>query len=720
VLHSPRAIFDVDAQCEGELISYDADPSTNLPSSVYTWNFSGETKTGQSVQHTFPGVSSYYAKLKVEHPPFMIDASTSLVCADSLQLDQIVGPYPDDIHFDFFNVCEGDDTNFEVSSNVPINRVAWDFGDGESTGFGILSENIALANTSGTYQAPVHTFTGANDQLLVRVEGKTSDDFGGCPYAYERTISILKKWEPSAGEPYYDMSQLDNGKGFWVVEDRQGNATWDFNTAAKQVINTGEMAWITGPTQPYNANDVSYVNSPCFDLSSFSRPVISIKHWTDTEPSDGAVLQYSTDGGDTWSRLGDVASGLDWYNRLTISSNPGEQSDLSSGWSLTNQFNWLVGKHTLDVLPVNDRDQVRFRVAFASFNNREQRDGFAFNNVVIEERNRTILIENFTTLNTAQAGNNQVFKSFKATQDPVSGEFVFNADELVKLQYHHAPADNPSPPDQLHLANPVDQNARAAFYGITNAARAFVDGGFGQSSPLSTFQSPGLDLYFSLRSLVTSPVNITIDFENEPSDRLNVKATVQATNDLGGAGKYNVFVAVAEQSVANQVYVLRKFLPDAAGTPLTSLSASDPAQVINVSYDMRHVTRTTNGDFQPFAVIVFVQNIDTKDVLQTVMRGDGTASPQVVTGIETTYDNYIRVYPNPADAVLNIVLPAPVGKETPLKLFDTFGRQVYTGVFKSGEHVKTLDTKGLSGGIYLIQLSTPAGLVQKKAMVVHE
>ena len=495
------------------------------------------------------------------------------------------------------------------------------------------------------------------------------------------------------------------------MEDKQGNATWEFNTATKPRITTGEMAWVTGSTEPYKGNDISYVNSPCFDLSTFTRPVISIKHWTDTEPSDGAVLQYSVDGGETWRRLGNVASGLDWYNRLIISSNPGAQPGIPSGWSLSSQVAWAVGKHTLDVLPP-ERNKVRFRVAFSSFNNGEQRDGFAFNNVVIEERNRTILVENFTTLNPAQEQNNLAYKNFMGVD--------FNAAEIVKLQYHHTPAQNSLPPDLLNLDNPADQNARAAFYGVTTPVRAFVDGGFGQSSSNSTFQSPALDLYFSLRSLVTSPVTLAIDFENQPSDKLNVKATVQAIDDLGGTGQYNVFIAIAEQEVLNQHYVLRKFLPDPSGTPLTSLMPTDPAQEITASYDMRHISRLPNGDFAPFAVIVFVQNLQTKDVLQTVMRRDGTASGEIVTAIETPFDNHIRIYPNPADDILNIILPAPVKAETPLKIFDTFGKQVYSGLFKPGEHVKTVETKPFAAGIYLIRLSTPEGEFTKKAMVVHE
>ncbi len=494
------------------------------------------------------------------------------------------------------------------------------------------------------------------------------------------------------------------------MEDAAGNALWEFNTAAKKHIVTQEPAWITGDTEPYKPEDDSYVNSPCFDLSGFLRPVISLQHWTSTELSDGAVVQYSVDGGKTWARLGNVNSGLGWYDRQLISSNPGDQPDFSSGWSHSDQRAWMVGKHTLDVIP-GDRKQVRFRIAFRSFNNSEQLDGFAFNNVVIEERNRTILVENFT--HEVFTGNNNAFKAFRS-----DGDFNFNTAELVKLQYHHASAQGPDP-DALHQANPVDQNARAAFYGVANPVRAFVDGGFGQSSTNATFESSALETYFSMRSLVTSPVTINADFVAEPADQLNVKVTVQATSDLGNPGQYNVFIAVAERSVEGQVFVLRKFLPNASGIPLTSLSASDPAQEITVSYDMRHVTRNPDGSFAPFAVIAFVQHLETKDVLQTIMRLDGTASPQIVTGIERTDSHYVRLYPNPADDVVNIVLAAPVSHSTPFRIFDSFGREVHADMFETGQHMKTVPTKELSAGVYLMHLSSPDGLIQKKVMVVH-
>lgn len=710
VLPSPQAIFSVPPACDGDLIDFNADGTNNLSSATYTWTLSDSIRTGQSIQHRFPGTNIYGVALKVEYPAYNNDPT--LVCKDSLRLDQTVGAVPKDLRFKYFNVCQDDETTFEIQPDIPVSKVSWDFGDQISTGFGFTAENIqGVPNTSGTFQAPGHTYAGAGNFDVV-VTGKTADIYGGCEHTELHNIAILKNWSPAPGDMTYDMSQLDGGRGFWVTEDQAGNASWEFNTAAKQRIITDELAWVTGSTEPYKAEDVSFVNSPCFDLTPFTRPVLSLKHWTDTEASDGAVLQYSIDGGETWNRLGNVASGLDWYNRLTISSNPGQQTDLSSGWSLTEQFEWATGKHTLDVIPT-PRNQVRFRVAFSSFNNVEGRGGFAFNNVLIEERNRTILLENFSNLQ--ETDNNTAFKDFRS----VNG--VFNPAELVKLQYHHASAQNASPPDAVHRANPVDQNARAAFYGVTSAARAFVDGGFGQTSTNATFTSSTLlERYFSLRSLVTSPIDIAIDFETEPSDKLNVTATVQATAALGNPGEYNVFIAIAERDTLGQIYVLRKFLPDASGTPLTSLSAFDPAQEINVSYDMRQVSRLQNGDFAPFAVIVFVQNLQTKNVLQTAMRQDGTASAQIVTGVETSADRYIRLYPNPADDIINMILPAPVKAETPVRIFDSFGRQVYAGTFGSGEDRKAVETKLFSAGVYLIQLSTPEGEVRKKAMIVHE
>lgn len=711
VLPSPKAVFTTEPACEDDLIEFSADGSQNLDdlNPVYTWTLADATAIGQTVHHRFTGTNLFGVNLKVEYPAYL--NNPALVCKDSLRLDQVVGANPTDLRFKFSSICEDDETQLEITPDIPISRVSWDFGDGVTTPLGFSADLITgIDRTTGEYQRPRHTFSGAGQYRIV-VTGKTADVFGGCERVEEHYISILPNWAPNPSQPYYDMASISGGSGGWVPEHDLTNPTWDFAPAVKSRILAPEPAWITSSSTPYKPGDASYVNSPCFDLSSFSRPVISLNHWTDTEPSDGAVLQYSTDGGTTWNRLGDVASGLEWYNKLTIAANPGDQTNLSSGWSTADQEDWVIGKHSLD--GIHPRNKVRFRIAFASFNNPEGRDGFAFNNVLIEERNRTVLVENFTHLN--QNTNNLLFKGFKAI-DPDDGSI--NPLELVKLQYHHSPAVPNVVPDVLHDANPIDHDARAAFYGITNTARAFIDGGFGQSSTNATFTSPDVDTYFSLRSLVTSPVNISLSFENQPSDRLNVKATVKANMALDDPHKYNVFIAVAEREVLGQVYVLRKFLPSAAGVPLGVSSPADPEQEITVSYDMRHVTRLIDGTFAPFAVIAFVQHLETKSVLQTVMREDATASSDIVTGVDPSSEAHVRFFPNPADDVLHIEFESAVAEGTKLTMFDTWGRQVFGTEVNSSSI--SIPTKDLSGGVYIVELDTPKGKVRRKIMVLHD
>src|SRR5687767_7942844 len=80
-----------------------------------------------------------------------------------------------------------------------------------------------------------------------------------------------------------------------------GNAgTWILGTPAKTTIQgaaSGTKAWVVGPL---NANyvdlDSGWVQSPCFNLSGMTNPVVSLKVWYRTETSwDGVNLQSSID-----------------------------------------------------------------------------------------------------------------------------------------------------------------------------------------------------------------------------------------------------------------------------------------------------------------------------------------------------------------------------------------------------------------------------------------
>lgn len=701
VLPSPQAIFSVAPRCEDDLIEYAANGSSNLGSALYTWTLIDSVRTGQTIQHRFPGASTYSVQLKVEHPAFNSDPT--LVCKDSLRLDQIVGTYPV-VDFDFFRVCEDQQAEFEVNTNIPISDVRWNFGDGEIIDFDLLSSTITgSSTTTGTHENPTHQFPGSN-QYLVSLIGRTAANFGSCADTITRQVTILKKLSPVASAPY-SMQDLDGGQGFWRVEDRNGASSWEFAVPTGPVIQGTTAAWTTDADGPYLASDNSYMNSPCFDLTGFDRPVLSLSHWSDTEASDGTTLQYSIDGGETWERLGDIGTGLDWFNRFTISSNPGnvQAGEATTGWSNDAQTAWASGKHSLDDITPAQRAQLRFRIAFGSFNNLEGRDGFAFQDVKIEERNRTILVENFTNMASNTGNNNTEFRDFKPNA---------TTSELVRIQYHTSLGGE----DPFNTVNPVDNSARAGFYGVTASSQGFIDGySQGDFDDLPNWT----ETEFSLRSLVASPIELTLTSPGVPADLFNVQATVRLLDNLP-QGKYVVHVAVIEEVVGSEAYVLRKLLPNAAGTELT-IRNSQEVQTIDVSYDLRFVE-----DPAQVNVVAFVQAIEwenptqRKEVLQAklLINTDLTIPTEFVTGIDSEGKTF-EAFPNPADQEMIVTLPKAVTESTPLLLVDQLGKVVSEVRFEKGEQRKQVSTAALSSGVYILKIDTPQGVLMKKVIVSH-
>ena len=177
--------------------------------------------------------------------------------------------------------------------------------------------------------------------------------------------------------------------GGWVVEKASSSVTssWQHGVPSGKTnitpISPGNACWITRLSGDYYNNDDSWIKSPCFDLTSLNNPVFKLDVWWDIENSwDGAVIQYSTDGGVTWVRLGEVNDPINWYNNDNITAQPGGQSQ---GWSGTQSNKgskgWVVAQHDI---PTNIGSAI-FRIAFAS-DGSVKYDGIAVDNIVIGEK----------------------------------------------------------------------------------------------------------------------------------------------------------------------------------------------------------------------------------------------------------------------------------------------------------------------------------------------
>lgn len=136
--------------------------------------------------------------------------------------------------------------------------------------------------------------------------------------------------------PY--LETFEAGAGNWYSGGK--NNSWEYGTPASiQIKNaaSGTKAWKTGLTSGYNNGEFSYLYSPCFNTTGMTNPTLSMNialNLEDCGPTfcDGAYVEYSADG-KSWSRLGAVGSGTNWYNRNYTSNHL---------WSEQDYANWHV------------------------------------------------------------------------------------------------------------------------------------------------------------------------------------------------------------------------------------------------------------------------------------------------------------------------------------------------------------------------------------------
>lgn len=200
---------------------------------------------------------------------------------------------------------------------------------------------------------------------------------------------------PIATFPYIQDFETSNGN--WTTGGT--NSDWTYGTPNKTVISnaaSGTKCWIVGGLtgNNYNNGENSWIESPCFDLSGLTNPILSFKVFWETEKKyDGASFKFSIDAGASWQTLGSFLSnttclGSNWFNTNIITSLG------TDGWSGNIQPTspcpngagngsgaWVTAKHTL--LGLLAQTSVKFRFTFAAGTQCNAYDGFAIDDFSI-------------------------------------------------------------------------------------------------------------------------------------------------------------------------------------------------------------------------------------------------------------------------------------------------------------------------------------------------
>ncbi len=175
--------------------------------------------------------------------------------------------------------------------------------------------------------------------------------------------------------PYFQ--DFESGDGGWDSEGT--NDSWEFGTPANTFITgaaSGTNAWVNNLTGSYNSNERSFLVSPCFDFSGMSvDPRLSFEHiFTVQAFGDSGYVEFSTNGGGSWLKVGTASSGgLNWYNQ-PASDYWNDNSGLAGVWR--------IARHELTSLA--GQPSVRFRFVMSS-NGFTVDEGFGIDDVFVWE-----------------------------------------------------------------------------------------------------------------------------------------------------------------------------------------------------------------------------------------------------------------------------------------------------------------------------------------------
>lgn len=651
--------------------------------------------------HVFSGVGTFTIQLS----GISDDGCEVLYNTENVVVKEF--PQPD---FSWANVCLSNPVIFnafldnEILPESDIASWSWDLGDGETAN----GKNI-----QHTYENP-----GKYTITLEVVTTNSNNAAEGCPATFTKEIYIVPDYGLNeSNENSYNLN-FNTDAGGWLTGGV--NSSWTLGTPNGILEGDASedgagMAWKTSnANDTYNSSEKSWVHSPCFDFTNMAHPVFQMDIWyTTAQGLAGAVLQYNltdaTENDDSWQTLGAVNNGLNWYNASGIQGRPGNQSSGANvGWTgiITEPEEglWTTAAYNLDFLA--GQPSVRFRIAFGNVEIEAQEDqgGFAFDNIFIGERSRVVLLENFTNLSNAanSASHNQYFKNFIGPRS-----------ELAALQYHVSFPGN----DPVNEENVGDPNARAAFYGINEAPTVRLDGDFEPGTISSWLPSS-----YDQATLKPSPVEINIETTNETENSIDVSAVINVKTALDA--NTIVHIAVVEELVTSVeapngesefTFVVRKMLPSAAGTKFEEPLMENEQIVVNGSW-----TNPSFFDGADAAVVVFLQNENTKEVYQAETH-ENVDVPGAVTAVATeNFGQEIRLYPNPANESVKLELGNNIKRSGGLVIYDTFGKVVYSKRITDNAKL-TIDTRDFAQGLYHIEFEAANGPpIRRRFMIVHQ
>lgn len=695
----PTLAFSTTSSCipsSGGLVSFDNTTSGKYAVESWSWNF-GDPDSGPNNTSSEEYPSHFYSRPGVWS--VSLSAETVDGCIASRGQNVVFSDQPI-VDFTWISDCfiRGELTSFldrSVSPYATIDDLLWTF---RTSSGGVLGQ-IASSNPEDTIRFP---FTSLNEY---RITLDVENDLG-CAGSLTKTMNLKPIYTLEA-DGY--LENFDDQPADWLVGSEDGLESWILGEPDFTGFNAvpGDLGWYTGLPGNPEYLEHSWVESPCFDLSALSIPLVQLDLMKSFVPgTDGAVMQYQQRVSDGWFTLGVVDGGINWYNSFGIFNEPGGSN---FGWGLS-EFNpdteWVRAGYAVDALA--NVPYVKFRLTVGTggrlaMNNQ----GFAFDNFFLGEQNRNSILEHFTNSTSSEA----------IQADGIVQEFSEqNSNLVIDLQYHmDYPGDDP-----MNLNNPVPASVRSFNYGVPSVPYAVLNGSsepeFRYDFSNALEQPTGEALKASSLDISPFDLSLTASFME---DRLSGRVDVSCKSS-GFSSNVQLYVVVIESLVtsysgAGQTTSFRNVVLDILPSASGKLLGNEWGIGVIKSQDFSWEYPSFVEDVEDLVLVAYVTDRDNDLILQTVKLEYSPA-----TGLENRLleEEGLSLFPNPAHEFVYINFGRELEQEGQLQLVDLAGRVVIASTLLPGYSIHKLELADLSQGVYMVRW-LESGVLKRRGKLVH-
>jgi hypothetical protein len=272
----------------------------------------------------------------------------------------------------------------------------------------------------------------------------------------------------------------------------------------------------------------------------------------------------------------------------------------------------------------------------------------------------------------------------------------------------------------------LEAAAKRTLYGVNSVPNAQIDGGWNGHAGQIT--QPILNQYKGVPSFMNLAGYYTVDAATKKVDMVINTTPLVSTNKA-----LSLQVAIYEKSTTQNVKsngetvfykVMKKLVPNQNGTALSNLT-DGVMQTANLSYTFNgsytlpinasapvdHAVAHTVEDFTDLGVMVWIQDMATKEIYQSV---DLTASG---VGMGENGLRSVRLFPNPASDLVRVDLSKVAGTCS-YRLINAMGQSLASGSAEGGTEL-VLSLAQWSSGLYFVQVEAEGSVQTLPLQVVR-